>query len=170
MITLFILIIVVLLFLRSISPDKKSKKQQAINEEKIANLPDMAFYAKELTSVQKALNLWPGTKDLLQEFRYTSSNRMIYLKMKDGRFVNCPLSELYVSFDKLNGIYRLRIKKNNVKFSFYRFDYVFTSKEWDVILYTLTLAGITRNVKIMGSAYKNMEKFNAVLKIIKALQ
>ena len=171
MITLIIIIIIVVWAIaKSNSPDKKSSKQQAIDEERTANLPDMAFYAKEMTPTQKALNMWPGAKDLLQEFRYSSNNRIIYLKMKDGRFVNCPLSALDVTFDKVSGIYRIVIKNSNVKFSFYQYDYVFTDKEWDIILSTLTLAGTTHNVEIMGSTYKNLTKVNTVLKIIKALQ
>lgn len=170
MITLLIIIIIIWAIVKSNSKDKKSQKEQAIDEEKTASLPDMTFYAKEMTSTQKALNMWPGDKDLLQEFRYTSSNRMIYMKMRDGRFVNCPLSQLDVTFDKVSGMYRIVIKNDNVKFSFYQYSYVFTDKEWDIILSTLTLAGTTRNVEIMGSTYKNLSKVNTVLKIIKALQ
>lgn len=170
MITLLIIIIIIWAIVKSNSKDKKSQKEQAIDEEKTASLPDMTFYAKEMTSTQKALNMWPGDKDLLQEFRYTSSNRMIYMKMRDGRFVNCPLSQLDVTFDKVSGMYRIVIKNDNVKFSFYQYPYVFTDKEWDIILSTLTLAGTTRNVEIMGSTYKNLSKVNTVLKIIKALQ
>jgi len=170
MFTLLIIIIVVWVIVKSNSKDKKSKKEQAINEEKTASLPDMAFYAKEMTSTQKALNMWPGDKDLLQEFRYISSSRMIYLKMKDGRFVNCPLSQLDVTFDKVSGIYRIVIKNSNVKFSFYQYSYVFTDNEWDVILSTLTLAGTTRNVEIMSSTYKNLSRANTILKIISKLQ
>ena len=169
-ILIVIFVILVVVVAKTNSKDKKSRKQQAINEERIANLPTMYFCAKELTSVQKALNMWPGVNDLLQEFLYNSSNRGIYMKMKDGRFVNCPLSALDVTFDKVNGIYRIVIKNNNVKFSFYRFSYVFTDKEWDIILSTLTLAGTTRNVDIMGATYKNLTKVNTILKIIKALQ
>ena len=89
--------------------------------------------------------------------------------MKDGRFVNCPLSQLDITFDKVGALYRIVVKHNNVKFSFYQYAYVFSDKEWEVILDTLTLAGTTRNVSIMGSAYKNLNKANTVLKIIKAL-
>ena len=170
MLTLLIIIIVVWTIVKASSRDKKGKKEQAINEEKTASLPDMAFYAKEMTSTQKALNMWPGDKDLLQEFRYTSSNRMIYLKMRDGRFVYCPLSQLDVTFDKVSGIYRIVINNVNVKFSFYQYPYVFTNSEWEIILSTLTLAGTTRNVEIMGSTYKNLSKINMVLKIISKLQ
>ena len=170
MFTLLIIIIVVWIIVKSNSKDKKSKKELAINEARTASLPDMAFYAKEMTSTQKALNMWPGDKDLLQEFRYTSSSRMIYLRMKDGRFVNCPLSQLDVTFDKVSGLYRIVIKNGNVKFSFYQYSYVFTDNEWDVIMSTLTLAGTTRNVEIMGSTYKNLSKVNTVLKIISKLQ
>ena len=170
MFTLLIIVIVVLVIVKLNSKDKKSSKVQAINEEKTASLPDMVFYAKEMTSTQKALNLWPSDKDLLQEFMYSSSNRMIYLKMRDGRFVNCPLSQLDVTFDKVSGLYRIVIQNGNVKFSFYQYAYIFTDNEWDVIMSTLTLAGTTRNVEIMGATYKNLNKVNTVLKIISKLQ
>lgn len=170
MITLLIICIVVYAIYKANSKDKKSINDIVQNEERTASLPDMSFNAKEMTSTQKALNMWPGSKDLLQTFRYTSSTKTIFLKMKDGRYVNCPLSQLDVTFDNVGGIYRIEIKKDDVKFSFYRYDYVFDKKEWEIILDTLTLAGTTRNVAIMGSAYKNMSKVNTVLKIIKALQ
>lgn len=168
--TIITIIIIIIVVNNANKPDKKNNKEIAINQQKVANLPDMYFHAKELTSTQKALNLWPSDKDMLQVFKYDSGTQFIYLKMKDGRFVNCPLSQLDVTFDKLNGIYYLYIKQGQVKFSFYRYDYVFTKNEWDIILDTLTLAGITRNVAILGTTYKNMEKANTVLKIIKALQ
>lgn len=168
--TLIVIIIVVVIIIKSNSPDNKSYKQQAIDEERTANLPDMYFHAKEMTSAQKALNMWPRDSDLLQEFRYTGSNRLIYMKMKDGRLVNCPLSALDVTFDKVGALYRFVIKNSNVTFSFYQYSYVFTDKEWDIIISTLTLAGITRNVGIMGSTYKNITRVNTILKIIKAMQ
>ncbi len=170
MITLLIIIIVIWAIVKANSPDKRSKKELARNEKQIAQLPNMTLYAKEMSSTQKALNLWPGDKDLLQVFKYTNNNQQIYLKMKDGRSVNCPLSQLDVTFDKVSGVYRIVIKNNSTTFSFYKYDYVFTEKEWEVILNTLTLAGTTRNVAIMGSTYKNLNKVNTVLKIIKALQ
>lgn len=169
MITLTFIIIAIIAIYKSSSPDKKSKKQIEENNAAIAQLPDISFSAKEMSSMQKALNMWPGDKDLLQEFKYISSSQTIYMRMKDGRAVCCPLSQLDVTFDKLNGLYRIVIKNGAVKFSFYKFSYVFTNREWDVILDTLTLAGTTRNVEIMGTTYKNMTKANTVLKIIKAI-
>ena len=169
MLTILFILVIVFAIIATNSPDKKSKKEIANNNAKIADLPDMAFYAKNLTSAQKALNLWPSDSDMLQAFKYISSTRLIYMKMKDGRFVNCPLSQLDITFDKVGALYRIVVKHNNVKFSFYQYAYVFSDKEWEVILDTLTLAGTTRNVSIMGSAYKNLNKANTVLKIIKAL-
>jgi len=168
--TLIVIIIVVVIIANSNSPDKKSYKQQVIDEERTANLPDMYFHAKEMTSTQKALNMWPSDNYLLQEFGYTSSNRMIYIKMKDGKSVNCPLSALDVTFYKAGAIYRFLIRNNNVEFIFNQYAYVFTDKEWDIIVSTLTLAGTTHNIGIMSSAYKNMTKVNTILKIIKAMQ
>ena len=169
MFTLFIIFIVVFVIIASNSKDTKSKKELAKNCQIIATLPDISFRAKEMTSTQKALNLWPRDNDILQEFKYLSENKTIYLKMKDGRYVDCPLSQLDVTFDKVNAIYRFVIRYKDVKFSFYQWAYTFTDKEWDVIINTLTLAGITRNVAIMGASYKNLQKANTVLKIIKAL-
>lgn len=171
MITFIVIVLVVLSIVQANSPDKKSKKQLAINEKRIAVLPDMAFYSKEMSSMMKALNLWPNDKVLLQEFKYTSINKMIYLKMKDGKFVNCFLSDLVAYFDKGKGeFYQITVKNNNTKFSFYTFPTHFTDKEWYIILNTLTLAGTTYNVDILGSTYKNLSKVNTVLRIIKALQ
>lgn len=172
MLFLFIVIIIIAICCSFMSPkDKKSKKQLAKNEEFLAKLPDIFYKAHEMSSTEKALNLWPSNKDLLDIFQYTSENRNIYLKMKDGRSISCPLSELDVEFDKVHKtyIYRIVVKNGKTKFSFYGFEYVFTKKQWDVIFSTLTLAGITRNVSIMGKAYKNMEKAATILKIIKEI-
>ena len=169
MFTLLFIFIIVFALIASNSKDSKSKKKLAENSRIISTLPDISFRAKEMTSMQKALNLWPNDNDILQEFKYFKENKTIYLKMKDGRYVNCPLSLLDVTFDKVNALYRFVIRNNDVKFSFYQWDYTFTKKEWDVIINTLTLAGTTRNVAIMGTSYKNLQKANTVLKIIKAL-
>ena len=171
MITFIVIILVVLSIIQANSPDKKSKKQLAINEKRIAVLPDMEFYAKEMSSMMKALNLWPDDKVLLQEFKYTSINKMIYLKTKDGKFIKCSLSDLVVYFDKgKGGPYQITVKNNSTKLFFYALSTLFTNKEWDIILSTLTLAGTTYNVDILGSTYKNLTKVNTVLRIIKALQ
>ncbi|MDE6722278.1 MAG: hypothetical protein K2J84_09070, partial [Bacteroidaceae bacterium] len=169
MLFLFIVIIIIAICCGFMSP--KDKKQLAKNEECLAKLPDIFYKAHEMSSTEKALNLWPSNKDLLDIFQYTSENRCIYMKMKDGRSISCPLSELDVEFDKVarTSLYRIVVRNGKTKFSFYGFEYVFTKKQWDVIFSTLTLAGITRNASIMGKAYKNMEKAATILKIIKAI-
>lgn len=169
MFTLLILFVIGYGIYKCVTPDKKSKKRQKEDAERLAQLPDISFFAKQMSALQKTLNLWPSDKDILQVFRYTSANQSIYLKMKDGRFINCPLDLLEVSFEKTNGLYRIVAKNNSMKFSFYGFDYVYTSKEWSIIYSVLTLAGKTHNVEIMGSTYKNIAKANTILKVIKAM-
>lgn len=173
MITLLIIIMIIAIC-STYKKDKKSKKQLAKNEECLSKLPDMYYTANKnnLSSLDK---FFISDKDMLEVFQYTSSSRSIYLKMKDGRSISCPLSELDVRFDKVKifssvrKVYYAYCKHGSTNFSFYEFPEVFTSKQWEVIFSTLTLAGTTRNVDIMGSAYKNMERANTVLKIIKAL-
>ena len=109
--------------------------------------------------------MWPSDKDVLKWVKYTSSTRNIYLEMKDGRHVSCPLSQLDVTFDRINKLNRFVIS-NGPTFSFYEYAYVFTDAEWDVIIRLLMLAGTTHNIAIMGSAYKNA---NMIASLIKAL-
>lgn len=169
MITLFIIIIVIVVACIANSTDSKSKKELARIEEETLQLPDLYFRMHEMTTAQKAFNLFPSDKDLLDIFKYEANTRNITLTMKDGRSVTCPLSELYVQFDKVSGHYRFVIKNSGTKFSFYKFNYVFTDKEWDIIIGVLMLAGQTSNISIMGSTYKNLSKANTILKIIKAI-
>lgn len=148
--------------------DKKSEKQLAKNEESLSKLPDIYYKAKDLPD-------WFASDEyVLEVFQYISNNRTIYLKMKKGSSIVCPIADLDVRFDKIKispfkKVYYITCKNRSNTINFYGYDEVFTSKQWEVIYSTLTLAGVTRNVSIMGSAYKNMEKAAAVLKIIKAL-
>lgn len=169
MFTLFIIIVVVAIICSAGKKDKKSEEDLARIEEETQRLPDLYFRMHEMTSTQRALNLFPGDKDILEILKYNAATRNITLKMKDGRSVTCLLSELYVIFSKTNGLYRFEIRHGKTRFSFYKFAYVFTDKEWDVIINVLTLAGETTGIDIFGSTYKNMTRVNTVLKIIKAI-
>lgn len=148
--------------------DKKSKKQIALDADKKANLPDIYLKGKRLGSWEKAANLFPGDRDILDIFQYRSSDRSVYLKMLDGRSITCPLSQLDVTFDKAT-IYRFVIRHNKTSFSFYQFDYVFKKEEYDVIIGVLLLAGTTHNRGIMGSTYKNTAKAATIIKILSKL-
>lgn len=167
MLTFLFIVLMVYLIVRAISnpADKKSAKKLAMIETQTAQLPDISLCANEMSSWQKAANLWPSDKDVLKRVKYTSSTRNIYLEMKDGRHVSCPLSQLDVTFDRINKLNRFVIS-NGPTFSFYEYAYVFTDAEWDVIIRLLMLAGTTHNIAIMGSAYKNA---NMIASLIKAL-
>ena len=162
-------IAIIVCVIKASGADKRSDKEKAEIAEKVATLPDMSFVAKEMTSAQKAAYLWPGDKDLLQVFKYDSDTQTIYMEMKDGRSVNCLLSELRVDFGKVNSLYRIEIHHESVKFSFYKYSFVFTNDEWDCILNTLLLAGTTSNAAIMGSAYKNVNRAMTIMKILSKL-
>ena len=166
--TLFVVLFTLYLIFGS-KKDKKSYKDLARIESEKQKLPDINIQMHQMTAAEKALNLWPSDNDLLKSFVYKSDGSVITLVMKDGRRISCPLSRLYVDFDKVGGQYRFETKYNGTKFSFYKYPYVFSEKEWDIIISVLTLAGETRGVSIMGTAYKNISKVGTVLKIIKAL-
>ena len=152
MITLLIICFVIYAFYKAGSKDKKSIEDIVNKENKIASLSNMSFVAKEMTFTQNVLNKLPSKYDLLQEFGYTSNTKTIYLKMKDGRYVKCPLSQLDVLFDNVKGTYRIAITHNNsFQFSFYVYNNIFKDTEWKAIIDTLTLAGTTRNAAIMKS-------------------
>lgn len=166
MLTLTIIILVLIIVIKSNSVDKKNKKEKLRDEEKIAHLPDIDFKGKELTSWERAADLFPSKKDILDIFKYNSLDKSVYLQMLDGRSICCPLNELNVTFDKVSSLNRFVVTDGKTKFSFYNYDYVFTAKEYEVIICVLLLAGTTYNKSIMGNAYKNLSKANTVLKIL----
>lgn len=171
MFTLLLLISIiwaVIMIKKMFTADKRNDEQQALVDKQIAELPDINICAKEMTSTQKALNLWPSDKDLLKIFRYNHNTKKLYMQMKDGRSVDCGLNELKVEFAKM-GTLCVEIHRNGFLFSFYQYDYVFTDKEWEVILSTLSLAGKTEGIWVLGDSYKNMSKAKTVMKIIKLL-
>lgn len=169
MFTFCIIVFIIILIIARYQDDKKSNKELARIEYQTQQLPDLYFCMHQMTSTQKVLNLWPSDNDILQSFKYEANTRVITLTMKDGRSITCPLSELFVDFDKVQSMYRFEVKYGGSKFSFYQYAYIYTDKEWDIIISVLTLAGHTRNVSIMGSTYKNLSRASTILKIIKAI-
>lgn len=166
MITLLIIIGVAICIYNATHADHKSSKQKMEQESAIENLPDIYLRAHQMTSGQKALNLWPSDRDLLEIFQYTRAGKVVYLKMKDGRSISCPLSDLDVYFDKSKSLYRIVVTYKQMKFSFYSYDFVFTSNEYNTIYNTLLLAGKTHNAAIMGQTYKNIAAAGKILKVI----
>lgn len=149
--------------------DKKSKKQAIKDEEKTASLPDIYIKGKALSSWEKALDGFPAKNDILDVFKYNSSDRSVYLKMLDGRSISCPLSQLDVTFDKMGVTYRFVVTDKRTKFSFYQYDYVFTSDQYNVIIGILLLAGTTHNKAIMGSAHKTLSNVATIVKFLSKL-
>ncbi len=173
----FLIVLIVIVVISSNSKDKKSNKQLAKNEELLKQIPDMYYVAREMTSAQRALNLWPRDKDMLDVFQYKSDTREIYLKMKDGRSISCPLADLDVGFgavDRYCQLHCIIIRQyDQILFTFYEYAYTFTDEEWNDILATLTFAGTTRNVAIMSERFrktqKGFAKMNRFLNILKHL-
>ena len=162
MITLLIIIFIVFVIYQAIKnpSDKKSKKEEIHDEEEILKLPNINFKGKPLTSWECVANMFPRKNDILDVFMYNSS---------DGRSISCPLSKLDVSFDKVNPLYRFYVTDGNTKFSFYNFAYVFSEKQYEVIIGVLLLAGTTHNKSIMGSTYKNLSRISTIVKILSKL-
>ena len=171
MITLLIIIFIVFVIYQAIKnpSDKKSKKEEIHDEEEISKLPNINFKGKPLTSWECVANMFPRKNGILDVFMYNSSDRSIYMRMLDGRSISCPLSKLDVSFDKVNPLFRFYVTDGNTKFSFYNFAYVFSEKQYEVIIGVLLLAGTTHNKSIMGSTYKNMSRAATVIKIMSKL-
>lgn len=167
--SIFIIIVVFIVVIKSNSADKKSKKDKLRDEEKVANLPDINLKGKKLTSWERTANLFPAKNDILDVFKYNSLDKSIFLQMLDGRSIYCPLNELNVTFDKVSSLNRFVVTDGKTKFSFYNYDYVFTAKEYEVIICVLLLAGTTHNKSIMGNAYKNLSRANTILKILSHL-
>ena len=171
MITLLIIIFIVFVIYQAIKnpSDKKSKKEEIHDEEEISKLPNINFKGEPLTSWECVANMFPRKNGILDVFMYNSSDRSIYMRMLDGRSISCPLSKLDVSFDKVNPLFRFYVTDGNTKFSFYNFAYVFSEKQYEVIIGVLLLAGTTHNKSIMGSTYKNLSKISTIVKIISKL-
>ena len=71
--------------------DKKSKKQAIKDEEKTASLPDIHIKGKALSSWEKALDGFPAENDILDVFKYNSSDRSVYLKYVGRQIHILPL-------------------------------------------------------------------------------
>lgn len=139
------------------------------DEEKTASLPDIYIKGKTLSSWEKALAGFPAKTNVLDIFKYNSSDRSVYLKMLDGRSISCPLSQLDVTFDKMGVTYRFVVTDKRTKFSFYQYEYVFTNDQYNVIIGVLLLAGTTHNKSIMGSAHKTLSNVATIVKFLSKL-
>ncbi len=169
MITFIIIFAIVYGVIMTFSNDK-SQKDQIRDAKKAMQLPDYYFQGKTLSSAERAANLWPNDKDILDIFQFSSADSSIYLKMKDGRSISCPLSKLEVHFNKWGNLYRFVCIYGGTEFSFYQYDYVFTKEQYDTIINVLLLAGTTHGRLVVSSFNKTLSKVNTAAKVLNKLQ
>ena len=174
---LFCIFIGYLVYKFAAKQEKKAevKAQKKVKQEKatLGSLPDIHLVAKEMTKVEKALNLYPADKDLLQSFDYSKSGRIVTVKMKNGYTLSGEISKLEVWFEKIGKEnHKVKVSNGEKSLEFYTMASLYDDKQWEVILHMLSLAGKAHNVIAIeppSQLEKNLGRANTVLKIIKLL-
>ncbi|MBD5250959.1 MAG: hypothetical protein HDS56_07280 [Barnesiella sp.] len=145
---------------------KNDKHNVEEDNEAISQLPDFRVNAKEMSTFSKILNLAINKSELLQSFSY--SNKYVTMKMQDGKVFSSQLKDMYVIFEKTNGVISYIINGNGKKISFYQTTNI-TDKEWNAINGVLCLAGTTRGRSLFSKETKYLGYINIALKAIKAI-
>ena len=174
---LFCILIGCLVYKLADKEEKKIEKkaQNRVRQEKatMGSIPDIHIVAKEMTEAEKALNLYPAAKDLLQSFDYCKSGSIITLKMKNGDTLTGEISKLEVWFEKwLTENHIVRVSNGSKLITFYTMSFVFTDSQWEVILHMLSLAGKAHNIMAIeppSQLEKNLSRANTILKIIRLI-
>jgi hypothetical protein len=151
------------------------KAQKKVKQEKatLGSLPDIHIVAKEMTEAEKALNLYPAAKELLQSFDYTRSGRIVTVRMKNGDTLKGEISKLEVWFEKWGKENHIvKVSNGSKLITFYTMSFLFTDSQWEVILHMLSLAGKAHNIIAIeptSKLEKNLNRANTVLKIIRLI-
>ena len=175
----FLFLMLIFYFIYKIASKQEAKQevkaQKKVKQEKatLGSLPDIHIVAKEMTEAEKALNLYPAAKELLQSFDYTKSGRIVTVRMKNGDTLKGEISKLEVWFKKWGKENHIvKVSNGNQLITFYTMSFLFTDSQWEVILHMLSLAGKAHNViaiKPPSQLEKNFDRANTVLKIIRLI-
>lgn len=164
-----IFVCVVLFIIIMISNNKKDKKP-ANYDQQVNELPPCVYQAREMTSGEKALNLWPSDSKLLNYFAY--QNGIITIRMKNGQTMSGPIRQFAAKFENLPkyGLTEAYVSYNGAKITITCYAYIFTDEEWANIFAYLTYCGETRRAdKITGKRYDAQDAIKhagAAIKII----
>ena len=175
----FLFVILICYFIYKIASKHETKQeikaQKKVKQEKatLGSLPDIHIAAKEMTKAEKALNLYPADKDLLQSFDYSKSGRVVTVRMKNGDTLTGEISKLEVWFEKWGKENHIvKVSNGSKLITFYTMSFLFTDSQWEVILHMLSLAGKAHNVIAIeppSQLEKNLGRANTILKIIKLI-
>ena len=163
MCTFCIFIFVIFAFIMSLKKDKHNEEE---DNEAISQLPEFTINAAEMSTFSKILNLAINKSELLHTFSY--SNKYVTMKMQDGKAFCSQLKDMYVIFEKTNGVIYYTITGNGKKIKFYQTTNI-TDKEWEAINGVLCLAGSTRGRSLFSTETKYLGYINIALKAIKAI-
>lgn len=162
MITLIIIVCVVLVIFSS----KKDKHNVEEDASALAKIPSFTVKAKPMSGFSKFLNLAYDDNQLIQTFSF--SNQTVDIRMKGGKKMSANLSNVYVEFQKVNGLVYYKVKGNGVTLDFYQTTNI-TNKEWDAINGILCLAGETHGRDMFSKTAKRLGYINTALKAIKLI-
>lgn len=163
---MFTLLIIIFIVWVVIVSCKKDKHNVAEDASKLASIPSFSVYAKPMDTFSKMMNLAYDKNQLLKSFSY--SNREVVICMESGKTLSCLLANMYVEFQKSQGLICYTIKGNGEKLYFYQTTNV-SDKEWDAINSILCLAGETYGRDMFSKAAKDLGYINMALKAIKLL-
>ena len=147
--------------------NNKKKKQFAEMERKraqIEQLPPFHFYAKPDSTWNKIMNFGASDKQLLSEISFDRG--YIRLLNRKGYMINTPLIGMYVQFYRQYGVIMYLIKTPHGNMDFYGTGN-FSKEEWDVINYTLSLAGRTSGTPVATNLEKGLGAAKTIMNIMK---
>lgn len=163
MFTLLIILFVVIAIIKASKKDKHNVQEDLYA---MARLPSFVINAKPMNTFSKIINLAVDKSELLKTFSY--SNGRISIVTENGRILSAQLKDIFVDFDKQNGVITYTIKAPNQKIKFYKTTNI-SNMEWDAINSVLCLAGSTRGRNLFSKEAKYVGFVNVALKAINAL-
>lgn len=160
MITLFIIICFVIAIYCALQPDKRNEEQQQQVKDSIKQLPVIDLHARPTTTFQNILNL--STKSSKIETFYHEKG-WIRIKMQDGKFFKSHLNNIKTQFHEIKGITQMTVSSGKRSITIVKYEYIFTEDEWDIIIKTLMLSGVTFGSHIFWKTYKNVSLLSSII-------
>lgn len=163
MITFLVIVLMIVAIVMSIKKDKHNVQEDL---DAMAKLPSFVIYAKPMGTFSKIINFAVDKSELLKTFSY--SDKAISITTEKGKILAAKLKDVFVDFDKFNGVIMYTVKAPNQKIKFYQTTNI-PSKEWNAINSVLCLAGSTRGRSFVSKEAKYAGFVNAAIKAINSL-
>lgn len=156
MITLLIIIGVIVLLIKSLSPDKKNYAE----DEAMANsIPPFELVARPMSTFNKFVNMSFGGAHEVSYFSF--NNHVVTIELKNGASLCGYLYNMTVKFDQSGPSPSeplvVTVKVDGQKIKFYEMKGIYTSDEWELMFRVLSLASKTYGVDYFKSRKINIQ-------------